>query len=98
VSIEPSGYEDSEYATKIALDVVNETATQIIWQLHFLQPGGGGGVLWDTCCHRLVRMATLQKFDLNDRFFCTLCGLNMGYTVRLFFYTFRLNNDTKHCF
>jgi hypothetical protein len=43
-------------------------------------------------------MATLCEFDENDKFFTTFCDPYMGYTFRLFFYTFNPKKDTKDGF
>jgi hypothetical protein len=56
--------------------------------------GGRCGKNWST---EVVEMASLCKFDENDRFFTTLCDPYMGHTFRLL-YTFHHKKDLKDGF
>jgi hypothetical protein len=72
LSLEASGNEYSEYVfKKLCSFSVNETATQNVWQHHFLEPWGWGccGKNWPT---EVVEIATLYEFYENDRFFTTV--------------------------
>jgi hypothetical protein len=77
---------------------VNETATQNVWQHHFLEPEGGGeggcGTNWPP---EVVEIAILFEFDENDGFFSASCDPYMGHTLGLFD-TFHHKNDTKDGF
>jgi hypothetical protein len=54
----------------------------------------GGGALWRT---GLAKIATLEEFDENDRFFPTSCDLYVGHILRVL-YTFHPKKHTKDGF
>jgi hypothetical protein len=76
---------------------VNEMVMQKVWQHHFPEPCGGGGLLWTNWPTEVVAIATLCEFDEYDKFFTTSCDPNMA-TLSDLLYTFHPKKDIKDGF